>query len=389
MPSKSGRLSTMGHLQQMFPPSPSFSPARDIPPLPGIRALITGGTSGIGLSTARSLLAAGAHVCLMARSSGKGERVLRELSAEGYSQRVTFIPLDLGDLASVRRAATAYIEANDRLHLLINNAAILLPGSGSMEVSAQGHDAQFATNALGHWHLTMLLLPLLRETVCLLPIVPSPASSVDSLPSLARTVGSHASSSSGRSSTAADGQPHAQPVPVQTQEEQELAAMTRIGVRVLTLSSNAHHFAPASTLNWWAIQPSVPRDVRDTVRKRAGGWGLYAGSKMANVIISNYLARTLGPSTGIVFAAIHPGGIKTDLSRSAPKWQNVLTNWMLYPAEYGALTTLWAATCENARHLNGGYCIPWARLGAARGDTQDWAVQDRLAGLLEEMRVGF
>ena len=51
------KLSAWGHMQQMFPPSPTFFPDWDIPPLPGIHALITGGTSGIGLSTARSLLA--------------------------------------------------------------------------------------------------------------------------------------------------------------------------------------------------------------------------------------------------------------------------------------------------------------------------------------------
>jgi len=384
MPSQHSKLSAMGHLQQMFPPSPMFNPERDIPPLPGIHCLITGGTSGIGLSTARSLLDAGASVCLMGRSAWKGEQVVRELEAEGYISRVEFMPLDLADLRCVRQAAERYLASHDRLHLLINNAAVLLPGSNGLACSAQGYDIQFATNALGHWHLTMLLMPLLRETLCFMPISPSPASSTDSLPSLSRTVDSGSSTAS---PTDLDG-PELPAEQELTREQQELAALTRIGVRVLTLSSNVHHFAPSSTIEWWAVQPSVPRDVRELVRHRLGGMGLYAMSKMANVLISNYLAHAYG-HTGIVFAAVHPGGIKTSLTRSAPKWQSVLTNWMLYPTEYGALTTLWAATCEESRELNGKYCIPWARIGAARGDADDPVVQDKLVALLEEMCVGY
>ncbi|KZT53357.1 NAD(P)-binding protein [Calocera cornea HHB12733] len=379
------KLSALGHLQQMFPPSPTFCPARDMPPLPGIHCIVTGGTSGIGLSTARALLAAGAHVCLMARSSWKGERLARELEKEGFGGRVEFVPLDLGDLRSVRSAAEAYMVAHDRLHLLINNAAVLLPGvHGAQAVSAQGYDAQFATNALGHWHLTMLLMPLLRETLCLLPISPSPASSTDSLPSLTRTVDSASPSDSLASPSEAWSPPQAEQSPAQ----QELTAAARIGVRVLTLSSNVHQFAPKGGVVWWAIQPSVPGEARELVRRRIGGMGLYAMSKMANVLMSQYLARTLG-YTGIIFATVHPGGIKSSLFRSAPKWQNTLTNWILYPPEYGALTALWAATCEGGRELNGKYCIPWARVGAARGDAEDVGLQEKLVALMEEMRAGF
>ena len=122
--------------------------------LSGVRAVITGGYSGIGLEAARALALVGAEVIAAGRSRKKAERALAEIDGQ-----VSFADLDLCDLASIQAFADAQIEAGRPIDLLINNAGIMACPEQRTE---QGWEAQFGANHLGHFALTLRLLPLLR-----------------------------------------------------------------------------------------------------------------------------------------------------------------------------------------------------------------------------------
>ena len=116
--------------------------------LSGRRAIVTGGSSGIGVETARALAGAGAEVTLAVRDTAAGERTAAAI--EGRAVRVG--RLDLVDQASV---AAFVADWSGPLHLLINNAGVMaLP---DLQLTPQGWELQFATNHLGHFALTRAL----------------------------------------------------------------------------------------------------------------------------------------------------------------------------------------------------------------------------------------
>lgn len=118
--------------------------------LSGKHAIVTGGSSGIGVETARALASAGAEVTLAVRRPEAGEEVARAIRSTTGNTRIRVAPLDLSDLASVEAFATAW---NGPLHMLVNNAGIMaLP---TLERNQQGWEMQFATNYLGHFALTL------------------------------------------------------------------------------------------------------------------------------------------------------------------------------------------------------------------------------------------
>lgn len=127
---------------------------QDIPNLTGRQVIVTGASSGLGAETARALAEHGARVTLAVRDVAKGEGV-----AAGIQGDTRVAQLDLADLSSVRAFAQAWSEANpEGLDLLINNAGVMaIP----RRVSADGFEMQLATNHLGHFALTGLLLPAL------------------------------------------------------------------------------------------------------------------------------------------------------------------------------------------------------------------------------------
>jgi NAD(P)-dependent dehydrogenase (short-subunit alcohol dehydrogenase family) len=115
--------------------------------LAGRRAVVTGGSSGIGVETARALAAAGAAVVLAVRNVTAGERTAAEITASTGSKDVTVAPLDLSDLASVTAFASAW---DGPLHILVNNAGVMRTPELR---SPQGWEHQFTTNHLGHFAL--------------------------------------------------------------------------------------------------------------------------------------------------------------------------------------------------------------------------------------------
>ncbi|KZT54674.1 NAD(P)-binding protein [Calocera cornea HHB12733] len=146
---------------EVFPPRRRFG-VGDIPDLTGSVAIVTGGNTGIGKVTCKYLLLANARVYLASRNPQKAATALADLQHTTGKADVHFLPLDLADLGSVRRAAEDFQRKEKQLHLLFNNAgAMLVPMD---EVTGQGYDLQFGTNVLGPAYFTMLLLPTLLET---------------------------------------------------------------------------------------------------------------------------------------------------------------------------------------------------------------------------------
>jgi NAD(P)-dependent dehydrogenase (short-subunit alcohol dehydrogenase family) len=133
----------------------------DIPDLTGRTAVVTGANSGLGLETAKALVAAGADVVLACRDPHRGAQAQAAVEAAASSATVRLQALDLADLSSVRAFADQVVDEHSRLDLLINNAGVM---ATPRRTTADGFELQFGTNHLGHFALTMRLLPLLVET---------------------------------------------------------------------------------------------------------------------------------------------------------------------------------------------------------------------------------
>jgi NAD(P)-dependent dehydrogenase (short-subunit alcohol dehydrogenase family) len=125
----------------------------DIPEQKGRIAVITGAGSGIGLHTAKALAVKGATVVLACRGTAKAAR-----AAERVGPGAEVVPIDLATLTSVRRAAEQLRDRHGRIDLLINNAGVMaLPLTRNVD----GFELHLATNHLGHFALTGLLLDLM------------------------------------------------------------------------------------------------------------------------------------------------------------------------------------------------------------------------------------
>jgi NAD(P)-dependent dehydrogenase (short-subunit alcohol dehydrogenase family) len=116
--------------------------------LAGVRAIVTGASSGIGLETARSLARAGAEVTLAVRNPGAGAKAAQDIANSTGSDHVHVAVLDLADQAAVASFVQSW---NGPLHLLINNAGVVTP---ALFRTAEGWELQFATNYLGHFALS-------------------------------------------------------------------------------------------------------------------------------------------------------------------------------------------------------------------------------------------
>lgn len=122
----------------------------NIPPQAGRVAVVTGANTGIGFATALALAGAGGTVVLACRNLDKAKAAAERIT-EG---EVHVVRLDLASLASVREAAAELRDRFPRIELLINNAGVTnLSGT-----TADGFEAQFGINHLGHFALTGLLL---------------------------------------------------------------------------------------------------------------------------------------------------------------------------------------------------------------------------------------
>ena len=126
--------------------------------LSGLRAVVTGGASGIGTETTRALARAGAAVTLAVRDPSAGHRVAAEIAADAAKGPVAVSPVDLSDQESVAAFVGNWAGPLD---ILVNNAGVMAP---PLSRTKEGWESQFATNYLGHFALTTGLHDALAQS---------------------------------------------------------------------------------------------------------------------------------------------------------------------------------------------------------------------------------
>ncbi|TKY86317.1 hypothetical protein EX895_005142 [Sporisorium graminicola] len=287
----------------------------DIPDLTGKVALVTGGNAGIGYETVKQLARKNASVILAARSRPKALKAIQAIKDEYPYARIVFQLLDLSSMESIQKAASQVVEGQSRLDILVNNAGIMgLP----YEFTADGLEIQMGTNVMGHFLLTLLLLPLLAKT--------------------------------------AQMREYAQPLST---------------VRIVHLASLGHWFAPFDTSF---------RDLDAFNKQHWPEWlgtnHRYHKSKVANMLLCQEFQKCIPTHAPIANLSLHPGTVATDLfkdiHRSYPLWFantfRYITRKVLTPIEQGALTQLYAATSPevDALDLKSAYLAPVARVAMKR-----------------------
>ena len=124
-----------------------------------LTAIITGATGGLGYATAEGLARAGHRVVLTGRNADRGRLAVERLRQAVPSATLEYRPLDVSSLAAVAQFAA---EWTDPLDILINNAGVM--AYPERHTSIDGFEMQFATNYLGHFALTLRLLPTLLQS---------------------------------------------------------------------------------------------------------------------------------------------------------------------------------------------------------------------------------
>ena len=258
--------------------------------LRGKRILVTGVSAGLGVETARSLAAHGAHVIGAARDLAKAENATTQVRKDATvgSSSFELVELDLASLKSVRACADGLLAKGESLDAIIANAGVMATPFGH---TADGFETQFGTNHLGHFVLVNRIAPLLRE-----------------------------------------------------------------GGRLINLSSAGHRFS-----NVDLADPNFERTPYDP-------FVAYGRSKTANILFA--VAFDKRHRNRVRAAAVHPGGVQTELSRhmSADAIQKVVNQTTQQRTEegkspfqfktipQGAATSVWAAVVAPADEVGGQYC---------------------------------
>lgn len=127
--------------------------------LDGKTAVVTGANSGMGMATAAALADMGADVILLCRSEARGTAALEKLR-ETPERKLELILCDLGDFSSIHLCADRISVSYRKIDILVNNAGFI---SLDRQETADGLERQFGVNHIGHFLLTMRLLPLMEQ----------------------------------------------------------------------------------------------------------------------------------------------------------------------------------------------------------------------------------
>eukprot|EP01080_Neovahlkampfia_damariscottae_P003645 gene3645-6461_t len=130
--------------------------------LTGKTIIVTGSNTGIGRESARVLALRGANVIMACRDTKKMDNAIKEMLEENKDLKLTGMALDLGDSKSIDAFVEAFLKLDLPLHILLNNAGVM--GVKERWTTKDGFEYQIGINHLGHFRLTMKLLPLMVET---------------------------------------------------------------------------------------------------------------------------------------------------------------------------------------------------------------------------------
>jgi NAD(P)-dependent dehydrogenase (short-subunit alcohol dehydrogenase family) len=304
--------------------------------LSGRHAIVTGASGGLGLETTRVLALRGAEVTMACRDLEKADAARRRIVAESGGRIdpdvLALEYLDLAHLDSVRAFAGRTLAHDRPIHLLVNNAGVMLP---DRRETRDGYEAHFGINHLGHFLLTTLLLDRIRAS--------APARIVNL-----------------------------------SSEAMHFASLT----------------PELSDLDWkqrrysgWRSYGDSNSDL-DWKQRRYSGWRSYGDSKLMNLMFTNELNLRLAES-GVLAVALHPGIVMTEIARDQTAWMKIvglLARPFAKTVMQGAATTLYAATCPDASIRDTSYladCAP-ARPAKLAGDRAVeealWTLSERLTG---------
>nr|WP_296769407.1 SDR family oxidoreductase [Rhodococcus sp. (in: high G+C Gram-positive bacteria)] len=129
--------------------------------LTGRLAVVTGASDGIGRAIATRLAAAGAEVVMPVRNPAKGAHAAEQIRSAVPGAAVSTRELDLSSLQSISALVSQLVDEDRPINILVNNAGVMTPPR--RQVTQDGFELQFGTNHLGHFALTLGLLPLLRD----------------------------------------------------------------------------------------------------------------------------------------------------------------------------------------------------------------------------------
>jgi retinol dehydrogenase-12/retinol dehydrogenase-13 len=136
---------------------------RDMKPMTGKTAVITGPTSGIGMEIAVRLAGLGANLVLGCRDTAKGKAVATSLPGGPDSPSIEVVQVDLASRKSVEEFAKKVLGTHARLDVLVNNAGVSR-GEQPWAKNADGIEMTFATNVIGYYLTCLLFLPRLKES---------------------------------------------------------------------------------------------------------------------------------------------------------------------------------------------------------------------------------
>ncbi len=128
--------------------------------LSGKTIVVTGTSAGLGFEAARVLAGAGAEIVMVARNAEKNAAAAARITSVQPDAQLRLVTMNLGEIASVRRAAAEILAAHPKIHALINNAGIM---GGPYVVTPDGLELHLATNHIGPFLLTNLLYPALKS----------------------------------------------------------------------------------------------------------------------------------------------------------------------------------------------------------------------------------
>jgi NAD(P)-dependent dehydrogenase (short-subunit alcohol dehydrogenase family) len=259
--------------------------------LKGKRIFVTGVSAGLGVETARSLVAHGAQVVGTARDLNKAKAATEQVrkDAAAHGGRFELVELDLANLKSVRACADRLLAKREALDAVIANAGVMATPFGH---TADGFETQFGTNHLGHFVLVNRIASLIRD-----------------------------------------------------------------GGRLINLSSSGHRYA-----NVDLEDPNFERTPYEP-------FVAYGRSKTANILFAVAFDKR-HRDRGVRAAAVHPGGILTELGRyvESGRLEKIVEEinqqlaaqgkgpfqWKSIPQ--GAATSVWAAVVAPADEIGGRYC---------------------------------
>ncbi|KAF2798087.1 NAD(P)-binding protein [Melanomma pulvis-pyrius CBS 109.77] len=306
----------MSTFNQIFPPCPTFT-EKSLVDLSSKVYLVTGATSGIGLSLATLLYSLHATVYIGTRTLSQFTTANTAITSTHPSSKGSLRPFiaDLSSLASLNPAITTLLATEYRLDVLFLNAGVMTPPENSK--TSDGHDMEIGVNCLSSFLLVQKLSPLMSS------------------------VSSH-------------------------------FCHANTSVRIVWVSS---------LLNVSTPEGGVQFDSETGMPKQFKGMQNYMQSKAGAYLLAHEFSlrqKQLQPQIstqtpalpsrnphGVLHVALNPGFLKTELQRHAPPPLRLVMGAMLKGPQYGAYTELYAGLAPDVQ--NGDFVIPWGRRGEVPG----------------------